>query len=59
MSDAKLIADLVGRFRRILDKLDRAVEQPVPFWELSECRELCRKGMMVADRLQRSEDDGK
>jgi hypothetical protein len=59
MTDSAKLSDFVIGVRRILDQCERATEQPVPWSTIQGMREKCREVGMIADRLQRSEDDGK
>lgn len=58
-SDINDISALIANVRRILDKCERATEQPVSWLDISKCRELCQRVALVADRMQQTEDDGK
>jgi hypothetical protein len=56
MNDAKQVADLVCTFLRILDKLERATEQPVGWHDIQDARASCGRVMLVAERMQSDED---
>jgi hypothetical protein len=57
MSDASKLADFCGSVRRILDQCERATDPPVGWMTLQTTREQCRQMMLLADQMQRSEDD--
>lgn len=50
-SDINDIITLASITRVILDKCERAPENPVHFLEIQQCRELCRRVMLAADRM--------
>lgn len=59
MNDSAKIADFVIQVRRILDRCERAVDQPIEWSLIQSMREKYREVGLIADRLQKVEDDGK
>ena len=59
MSDAAKLSDFVVKVSRMLDQCERATEQPVAWSTIQNMREQCRQVMLIAERMQNSEDDGK
>jgi hypothetical protein len=59
MSDANALANFTLSVRKILDQCERATEQPIAWSTIQAVREQCRQMMLLAERMQNSEDDGR
>lgn len=58
-TDAQIIDELIAKFRRVLDQCERAIDPPIQWRTNQDCRDACRRAALVAERLSRSQDDGK
>jgi len=58
-TDAQVIDELIAKFRNVLNRCEQSVDQPIQSRTLQECRDACRRAALVAERLSRSQDDGK